>query len=95
MWPTPYEFCKRLTICWSTSVETSRRLRVLEYTTSSTAAPCWLSLLARSIFGSRTSRGSVARICATLSRISCVAAMTSVSSRKSIEKNAWLSRAVA
>ena len=40
-----------------------------------------LSLLAREIVGSRTSRGMAARICATLSRTSCVATTMSTSRR--------------
>jgi hypothetical protein len=67
----------------------------VEYTTRLTIGCCVLSLLAREIVGSFTSRGMPARICATLSRISCATTTTSASMRTSTDMNVKPSRAVA
>ncbi|MNC88400.1 hypothetical protein D3C83_42120 [compost metagenome] len=84
--PTPATFCRRLTMTWSVSVETSRRPSVSEYTARLRIGSWFGSALLRVTRGSLTSRGKVGFTSATLSRISCAPTSMSASRRNSMPR---------
>ena len=79
---TPSTRCKRLSICWSATSDSSRALRV-GLSKASTTMGWLLSLLKRATVGALASRGRLPCTADSRSRTSCIARLMSALSENS------------